>query len=123
MGLEAERPTGGTPTRRPASTRAIITPKSLQLDRANDRGQAMSQRRSLGQIWARIRDGPTKRAREDPVLSDLDADFDFRLVAWLARAGRKDRGAVVGGEIRVAPVEIEFVAMCSLDRGLQVVGH
>src|SRR5664279_4021455 len=51
------------------------------------------------------------QGRKDPTLRHLDADLDFRLVTRLARAGRDDGGAVVGGEIGVAAVEIRLVAM------------
>ena len=54
---------------------------------------------------------------------ELDPDLDLRLVAGPVRARRHDRGVVVGGEVRVGPVDRRFVEAGLGDACLQVVGN
>ncbi len=62
-------------------------------------------------------------ARQDPALDHQHADLDLGLVARLARPCRQDRGAVMGRQVEIGPVEAGFVPVGAGDADLGVVGH
>ena len=83
------------------------------LHHGGDRGVRLGQRE----------EGLPPKPSEDIALGEAYAGLDLRLVAGLARAGRKNADAVMGGHHPVAAIDLGMVERGSLDAGLQIVGH
>ena len=63
------------------------------------------------------------QAGQDPAFDDLDADFDFRLVAGLARPRWHNRGIVMGRQAGIGAVDLGIVQASLDDAGLEIVRH
>lgn len=61
------------------------------------------------------------QARQDPALDHQHADLG--LVAWATRPCRQDRGAVMGRQIEIGPVEARLVPVGAGDADLWIVRH
>ena len=99
---------------------AVSRPWQL-LERARVESKQESCNRLIG--LPQRKKGVVAKPSENPALHHLHPHFHFGLVSWSQGPGGNDGDAIMVSEFGIGPVEVGLVAVCALDRSLEVVRH